>query len=56
MKIHPAGVELSHADGRTTDIMKLVVFFKMLLTHLKKRNNVNLRGVKKKMRPYYVQL
>jgi len=55
MKIHPVGVELSHADGRTTDIMKLVVFFKILLTHLKRGGNVNLKGVKK-IRLYCVQL
>ena len=38
---------MSHADGRTTDIMKLAVFFKIFLTYLKKGGNVNLKGVKK---------
>jgi len=38
MKIRPVGAELFHAEGRTdrqsTDMTKLIVFFKILLKRL----------------------
>jgi len=45
MKIRPVGVESSHAYRRTTDIMKLIVFFfRNFANSSKKKGNVTLKA------------